>query len=247
MVLAALGPRMLRLAAERTAGAHPYLVPVDYTRLAREILGPEPLLATEHKAVNLGQGFPDLDGPEAIRAAAAQVLMEGPNQYPPMQGVPELRRALSDHARHFYKLDYDWSDRGEMKPGYYAGMCKTFAVALIRYHNGDPAARIMAQAVTTEEFGPLAPKRMEMSPEAMLMMSIGMKNGDTRSSPLSRRTLWDSSSVLMPDTRVDWCSTSVSPLRLAIARLKAWTSFVSGPTRRAMLSSRHAKVRGLAS
>jgi len=67
-------------------------------------------LATEHKAVNLGQGFPDLDGPEAIRAAAAQVLMEGPNQYPPMQGVPELRRALSDHARHFYKLDYDWSD-----------------------------------------------------------------------------------------------------------------------------------------
>ena len=67
-------------------------------------------LATEHKAVNLGQGFPDLDGPEAIRAAAAQALMEGPNQYPPMQGVPELRRALAAHARHFYKLDYDWSD-----------------------------------------------------------------------------------------------------------------------------------------
>jgi N-succinyldiaminopimelate aminotransferase len=67
-------------------------------------------LATEHKAVNLGQGFPDLDGPEAIRAAAAQVLMEGPNQYPPMQGLPDLRRALSDHARRFYKLDYDWSD-----------------------------------------------------------------------------------------------------------------------------------------
>src|SRR5258708_5124833 len=51
MVLAALGPKMLRLAAERTAGAHPYLVPVDYTRWARQILGPEPLLATEHKAV----------------------------------------------------------------------------------------------------------------------------------------------------------------------------------------------------
>lgn len=51
LVLAALGPRMLRLAAERTAGAHPYLVTPDYTRLAREILGEEPLLATEHKAV----------------------------------------------------------------------------------------------------------------------------------------------------------------------------------------------------
>ncbi|HEX9034300.1 MAG TPA: LLM class F420-dependent oxidoreductase [Streptosporangiaceae bacterium] len=51
LILAALGPRMLRLAAERTAGAHPYLVTPDYTRLAREILGAEPLLATEHKAV----------------------------------------------------------------------------------------------------------------------------------------------------------------------------------------------------
>ena len=44
-------------------------------------------LATEHKAVNLGQGFPDLDGPESVRAAAAKVLMEGPNQYPPMPGM----------------------------------------------------------------------------------------------------------------------------------------------------------------
>ncbi len=51
MVLAALGPRMLRLAAERTAGAHPYLVPASYSRQARQILGPEPLLAVEHKAV----------------------------------------------------------------------------------------------------------------------------------------------------------------------------------------------------
>jgi len=51
MVLAALGPRMLRLAAERTAGAHPYLVPTSYTGQARQILGPEPLLAVEHKAV----------------------------------------------------------------------------------------------------------------------------------------------------------------------------------------------------
>jgi probable F420-dependent oxidoreductase len=51
MVLAALGSKMLRLAGERTAGAHPYLVPIDYTRSARQILGPEPLLATEHKAV----------------------------------------------------------------------------------------------------------------------------------------------------------------------------------------------------
>jgi probable F420-dependent oxidoreductase len=51
LVLAALGPKVLRLAAERTAGAHPYLVPPGYTRQAREILGAGPLLAPEQKVV----------------------------------------------------------------------------------------------------------------------------------------------------------------------------------------------------
>jgi probable F420-dependent oxidoreductase len=51
IVLAALGPKMLRLAGDRTAGAIPYLVPPEHTRRAREILGPEPLLAPEHKVV----------------------------------------------------------------------------------------------------------------------------------------------------------------------------------------------------
>jgi probable F420-dependent oxidoreductase len=51
LVLAALGPRVLRLAAERTAGAHPYLVPPEYTRQAREIIGTGPLLAPEQMAV----------------------------------------------------------------------------------------------------------------------------------------------------------------------------------------------------
>jgi len=51
LVLAALGPKVLRLAAERTAGAHPYLVTPEYTRRARAILGTGPLLAPEQKAV----------------------------------------------------------------------------------------------------------------------------------------------------------------------------------------------------
>lgn len=64
-------------------------------------------LAAEHGAVNLGQGFPDEDGPEAIRVTAAKALLEGPNQYPPMRGRPELRRAISAHAKRFYGLDFD--------------------------------------------------------------------------------------------------------------------------------------------
>ncbi|MFH1105289.1 MAG: TIGR03620 family F420-dependent LLM class oxidoreductase [Actinomycetota bacterium] len=51
VVLAALGPRMLRLAATRTAGAHPYFVPVEHTTIARGVLGPGPLLAPEQAAV----------------------------------------------------------------------------------------------------------------------------------------------------------------------------------------------------
>jgi probable F420-dependent oxidoreductase len=51
IVLAALGPRVLRLAAGHTGGAIPYLVPVEHTRIAREILGPDRLLAPEQKAV----------------------------------------------------------------------------------------------------------------------------------------------------------------------------------------------------
>lgn len=65
-------------------------------------------LAIEHKSINLGQGFPDVDGPEDVRRAAAEATKDGPNQYPPMMGLPELRQAIADHSRRFYGLDVDW-------------------------------------------------------------------------------------------------------------------------------------------
>jgi aspartate/methionine/tyrosine aminotransferase len=64
-------------------------------------------LAVEHGAVNLGQGFPDEDGPLAIREAAARALIDGPNQYPPTRGRLELRQAIAGHARRFYGLEFD--------------------------------------------------------------------------------------------------------------------------------------------
>lgn len=64
-------------------------------------------LAMAHKAVNLGQGFPDVDGPEDIRQKAAQALVDGPNQYPPMLGLPELRQAVAAVNKRFYDLDID--------------------------------------------------------------------------------------------------------------------------------------------
>ena len=65
-------------------------------------------LATEHKSINLGQGFPDTDGPPDIVQAAADALLDGRNQYPPMPGIPELRQAVAGHARRFYDLKVDW-------------------------------------------------------------------------------------------------------------------------------------------
>lgn len=65
-------------------------------------------LALAHGAVNLGQGFPDTEPPEALRRAAAEALMTGSNQYPPMMGIPELRRAVAEHEQRFYDLIVDW-------------------------------------------------------------------------------------------------------------------------------------------
>ncbi|MFG2839034.1 pyridoxal phosphate-dependent aminotransferase [Streptomyces zaomyceticus] len=65
-------------------------------------------LAVRTGSINLGQGFPDTDGPEEIREAAVRALRDGRgNQYPPGPGVPELRSAIADHQRQRYGLAYD--------------------------------------------------------------------------------------------------------------------------------------------
>lgn len=62
-------------------------------------------LAREHGAINLGQGFPDAPGPEDIRAKAAEALMTGSNQYPPMRGLSALREAVAAHYNNHQGLD----------------------------------------------------------------------------------------------------------------------------------------------
>ncbi len=79
-----------------------------FSRLGTTIFSVMSALAVEHDAVNLGQGFPDEDGPLSIRQAAAKALLDGPNQYPPMPGLPALRQALARHAKRHYDLDFDW-------------------------------------------------------------------------------------------------------------------------------------------
>ena len=64
-------------------------------------------LAVQHGAINLGQGFPDYDGPPDVLKAAADALMDGRNQYPPLTGVPELRQAVAAANKRFYGLEID--------------------------------------------------------------------------------------------------------------------------------------------
>jgi aspartate/methionine/tyrosine aminotransferase len=64
-------------------------------------------LARETGAINLGQGFPDDPGPEDVRRAAADAVLNGYNQYPSMMGIPELRSAIAAHYRHWQGVDLD--------------------------------------------------------------------------------------------------------------------------------------------
>jgi len=64
-------------------------------------------LARKHGAINLGQGFPDSAGPEDVRAKAAEAVLSGYNQYPPMTGLPELKHAIAAHYRRFQGLTVD--------------------------------------------------------------------------------------------------------------------------------------------
>src|SRR5688572_24644020 len=64
-------------------------------------------LAERTGAINLGQGFPDEDGPEPLLEAARAAISDGRNQYAPLPGVPALRQAIAGHQRRFYGIELD--------------------------------------------------------------------------------------------------------------------------------------------
>jgi len=64
-------------------------------------------LAVRTGSVNLGQGFPDTDGPDSLLEDAVSAIRAGANQYPPGRGIPELRHAIADHQRRYYGIEVD--------------------------------------------------------------------------------------------------------------------------------------------
>ena len=74
-------------------------------------------LAAQLGAINLGQGYPDDPGPEAVRAKAADAVLNGYNQYPPMTGLVELRQAVAAHYGRTQGLDLDWASEVTITSG----------------------------------------------------------------------------------------------------------------------------------
>lgn len=131
-------------------------------------------LAVETGAINLGQGFPDVDGPEIIRQAAADALMAGPNQYPSMMGIPALRQAVAAANKRFYGLDVDWQSEVLVTSGATEAICDAILglvapgdeVVLIEPLY-DCYLPIVRQAGGIPKLVRITPPRWELDPDAL--------------------------------------------------------------------------------
>jgi len=86
-------------------GGHAGITAARVAGLGTTIFTEMSALALRTGAINLGQGFPDTDGPAAVIEAAVAALRGGENQYAPLPGVPALREAVLEHQRSWYALE----------------------------------------------------------------------------------------------------------------------------------------------
>jgi N-succinyldiaminopimelate aminotransferase len=112
-------------------------------------------LAVRHAAINLGQGFPDFDGPEFVKQAAVAAIRAGNNQYCRPAGLLDLTRAIAAHQRRFYGLEYDPLDEVTVCAGATEALFSTFqalfdpgdeVVVFEPFYDGYPAGIAMAGA-----------------------------------------------------------------------------------------------------
>ena len=83
------------------------------------------VLANTHNAVNLSQGFPDVDGPREVRQRAAEAILRGPNQYALSWGIPSLREAIARKMKRFYNVEVDPETEITVTSGATEGLCAT--------------------------------------------------------------------------------------------------------------------------
>ncbi len=114
---------------QRRAAAGTFAMNSTYASLGTTVFEVMSRLAAEKGAVNLGQGFPEDDGPRDILEAAARATIEGPNQYPSMRGLPALREAVAAHYNAHHRLDLDWSREVTIT----SGATEAIAAALLAF------------------------------------------------------------------------------------------------------------------
>lgn len=100
-----------------------------YASLGTTVFTTMSRLASEKGAINLGQGFPEDDGPLDLSETAARALIDGPNQYPPMPGLAILRQAVATHYNAHHRLDLDWQSEVTIT----SGATEAIAAALLAF------------------------------------------------------------------------------------------------------------------
>ncbi len=131
-------------------------------------------LALRTGAVNLGQGFPDTDGPTEVIEAAVAALRGGLNQYAAGPGVPQLRAAVADHQRRFYGIDLDPDTQVAITFGAtegiaasVLGLCEPGDEVIILEPWYDSYAVCIALAGGTRRVVPLQPPDFRLDPDAL--------------------------------------------------------------------------------
>ena len=168
-------------------------------------------LADANGAVNLSQGFPDFEGPEEVRARAAEAIMRGPNQYCPSIGIPQLRQAICQKMKRFYGLEVDPNTEVTVTAGSTEGICATLlgivepgdeVILLEPCYDSYPPMASLAQARI--RYVPLNLPDFSL-PKEILAAAFNSKTKaiviNTPQNPCEKCSLWKSSPLLPPCAR----------------------------------------------
>jgi len=157
-------------------------------------------LAAKHGAINLGQGFPDEDGPASIREAAAKALRDGPNQYPPTRGLIPLRAAIAKHAKRFYGLDFS----AETDVLITSGGTEALTASIMGL--AGPGGEVVLIEPAYDSYGPIAE-------------SVGAKVKTLKLAPPAWKLDADAlAAVITPNTRVVMLNSPLNPIGRAFTR-----------------------------
>lgn len=131
-------------------------------------------LAVSTGAVNLGQGFPDYDGPRVVLDAAIEAINGGQNQYPPGPGMPVLREAIAEHQQRFYGLHYDpatevlvTAGATEALAAALLGLCDTGDEVIVLEPTYDSYQACIAMAGAVPRFVTLRPPHYDLDLDAL--------------------------------------------------------------------------------